>query len=132
MNRDEARRYREIIEQAAQSLPDATALTVVELHPQWAADTEYAADYKVRCGGNLYRCLIPHTSQIGWEPHAAPSLWAPVLIESPDTIPDWVQPESTNGYSIGDKVRHNGKLWASTIDNNVWEPGVYGWELVEC
>lgn len=30
----------------------------------------------------------------------------------------------------GDKVMHNGKTWQSTTDNNVWEPGVYGWEEV--
>ena len=39
------------------------------------------------------------------------------------------QPDSTNPYSKGDKVTHNGKMWVSTIDNNVWEPGVYGWEI---
>lgn len=27
----------------------------------------------------------------------------------------------------GDKVAHNGKTWVSDVDNNVWEPGVYGW-----
>ena len=26
----------------------------------------------------------------------------------------------------GDKVTHNGATWISTVDNNVWEPGVYG------
>jgi len=30
----------------------------------------------------------------------------------------------------GDKVRHNGKIWVSIADYNVWEPGVYGWEEV--
>jgi C-terminal processing protease CtpA/Prc len=28
---------------------------------------------------------------------------------------------------IGDKVTHNGKVWESIVDNNSWEPGVYGW-----
>ena len=41
-----------------------------------------------------------------------------------------VQPDSTNPYAKGDKVTHNGKTWQSTTDNNVWEPGVYGWEEV--
>ena len=40
------------------------------------------------------------------------------------------QAESTNPYAKGDKVTHNGKTWISTTDNNVWEPGVYGWEEV--
>lgn len=34
---------------------------------------------------------------------------------------------STNAYKIGDEVTHNDKNWMSMIDNNVWEPGVYGW-----
>ena len=41
-------------------------------------------------------------------------------------IPEWEQPESTNPYMKGDKVKHNDKTWVSDIDNNVWEPGVYG------
>lgn len=51
-------------------------------------------------------------------------------ITVPDTekIPEWEQPGSTNPYAKGDKVMHNGKTWQSTTDNNVWEPGVYGWE----
>ena len=40
----------------------------------------------------------------------------------------WERPESTNPYMKGDKVTHAGRTWVSTIDNNVWEPGVYGWE----
>ena len=49
------------------------------------------------------------------------------LISTGAPLP-WEQPESTNPYMKGDKVTHAGKTWVSTIDNNVWEPGVYGWE----
>jgi len=28
-------------------------------------------------------------------------------------------------------VRHNGSIWVSLTDYNVWEPGVYGWEIYE-
>ena len=45
----------------------------------------------------------------------------------PEVIPEWEQPDSTNPYMMGDKVTHNEKTWESTVDNNVWEPGVYGW-----
>lgn len=44
-------------------------------------------------------------------------------------VGEWVQPESTNAYMRGDKVTHGGQTWVSTCDNNVWEPGVYGWEV---
>ena len=49
------------------------------------------------------------------------SLFAKVLIPDKNVIPEWEQPESTNPYSKGDKVTHNGKTWRSTIDGNVWE-----------
>ena len=121
---------RAFIEQAAQCLDDAAALQAVCLHPHWAAGQVYAAGYKVQRGGALYRCLQGHTAQADWTPDAAPSLWAKVLIPDPDMIPEWEQPDSTNTYSAGDKVTHNGKTWVSGIDNNVWEPGVYGWTEV--
>ena len=35
-----------------------------------------------------------------------------------------------DAYNIGDKVTHNGKTWVSDVDNNVWEPGVYGWKCI--
>lgn len=127
MTRAEAIRLRGIVEQAAQSLDDAEALQAVCLHPHWAAGVDYAAGYKVQHGGTLWRCLQAHTSQEDWTPDAAPSLWAKVLIPDPDVIPEWEQPDSTNPYSAGDKVTHSGKTWVSDIDNNVWEPGVYGW-----
>lgn len=71
-----------------------------------------------------------NTSQETWTPPYASSLFAKVLIPDTDTIPEWEQPESTNPYAKGDKVTHNGKTWQSITDNNVWEPGVYGWEEV--
>ena len=109
------------------SVDDNTALRMVEFYPAWATDTAYPAGYKVQYGGNLWRCLQAHTSQTGWEPENAPSLWAKVLIPDETFIPEWEQPDSTNPYSAGDKVTHNGKTWVSDIDSNVWEPGVYGW-----
>ena len=109
------------------TVDDNTALRMLEFYPEWASDTAYSAGFKVQYGGTLYRCLTAHTSQYDWTPDAAPSLWAKVLIPNPDVIPEWEQPDSTNPYMTGDKVTHNGKTWVSDVDNNVWEPGVYGW-----
>ena len=106
---------------------DNTALRMVEFYPEWSAGQAYTAGFKVQHGGKLWSCLQAHTSQTGWEPDIAPSLWAKVLIPDETVIPDWEQPDSTNPYMTGDKVAHNGKTWVSDIDNNVWEPGVYGW-----
>ena len=50
-----------------------------------------------------------------------------------DTVLDWEQPDSTNGYMVGDKVKFEGHIYVSIIDNNIWSPTAYpeGWELVE-
>lgn len=55
---------------------------------------------------------------------------AKVLIPDDDVILQWEQPESTNPYKKGDKVLHKDATWISIIDDNIWEPGVYGWEQI--
>lgn len=121
-----------MIEKAAVSLPDEDALEAVELFPLWAADTEYAADVRVRYEEKLYRCVQAHTSQDGWEPPAVPALWMEVA--KPGEIPVWRQPTGAqDAYMTGDKVHYptaDDPVYVSTVDNNVWQPGVYGWELV--
>lgn len=121
---------RHIIEQAAVSLSDGEAASVPELITAWAYPVAYAEGDRRSYGGKVYKCLQGHTSQADWTPDAAPSLFSRVLIPDGETIPEWVQPDSTNPYAKGDKVTHNGKTWVSDIDNNVWEPGVYGWTEV--
>ena len=125
---EKARALRPIIEKAVSAtLSDTEALDAVSLFPAWVSGKSYVADDRVKYDGNLYKCLQAHASQADWAPTAAPSLWAKVLIPDPGTIPEWEQPESTNPYMAGDKVTHNDKTWVSDIDNNVWEPGAYGW-----
>lgn len=125
-----ARKLRPYIEKAAVSLFDEDALEAVQLFPAWNSAATYAVGDRVRYNDILYSCLTAHTAQADWTPTAAPSLWAKVLIPDPDVIPEWEQPDSTNPYSAGDKVTHNGKTWVSDIDDNVREPGVYGWTEV--
>lgn len=44
---------------------------------------------------------------------------------------EWVQPQGAHdAYPEGWQVTHNGKLWASLVPGNVWEPGVSGWREV--
>ena len=127
---EQARKLRKLIEKAVVSLGDEDALECVSLFTAWDGNGHaYAVGDRIKYGDNLYDCLQHHTSQAGWNPVDAPSLWAKVLIPGPE-IPEWEQPSSTNPYKLGDKVRHNGKVWISIVDNNVWEPGVYGWDEV--
>lgn len=127
---ERARQLRAVIESLAETLDDESAAESVELFPIWATDTDYTVGDRRRYEGLLYKCLQAHTSQATWNPADAPSLWAKVLNPDPGEIPEWEQPESTNPYMMGDKVRHNEKIWISVIDNNVWEPGIYGWDEV--
>lgn len=127
----EARKLRHYIVLSAAFLEDADALEALELFPLWSQSGSYRTGDRVRFAGTLYRCLLDHSAQASWTPDAAPSLWTRVLIPDPTVIPDWVQPDSTNAYAKGDKVRHNGKIWVSDLDGNVWEPGVYGWSEAE-
>lgn len=122
---DLAIKLRPYIEKAAANLDDTDALEAVQLFPKWEPNIKYEKDDRVRYENILYRCLQPHNSQESWTPLAAASLWAKVLIPDPEVIPDWEQPNSTNAYQIGDKVRFEGKVYENLIDNNVWSPAAY-------
>ena len=114
------------------SLPDEYAYELRALADEWVAGATYAEGARVRHAGELYRCLQAHASQADWAPEAAPSLWARILPGqegSGTEVGEWEQPDSTNGYQLGDRVTHDGHLWESTFDGaNVWEPGATGTE----
>lgn len=130
MTRAEAEKVIAALVTLRESATDEQALTVPALYPAWRSGVSYTAGQRVRYNAVLYKVLQAHASQDDWTPDAAPSLFAKVLIPDETVIPEWEQPDSTNPYSAGDKVTHNGKTWVSDIDNNVWEPGVYGWSEV--
>lgn len=129
---DLAIKLRPFIEKAALSLDDTDALEAIQLFPRWNDSAEYKVGDKVRLQNVLYKCLQDHIAQPTWSPIAAPSLWAKVLIPDPDIIPEWEQPDSTNAYQIGDKVKFEGKVYESVISNNIWSPAAYpmGWKEV--
>lgn len=125
-----AKPVRAVMDQAGAMLTDEQAATVPALYRPWEIGVEYALDTRVQYNGTLYKCITAHASQETWNPADAPSLWAKVLIDPSGEILPWEQPESTNPYMKDDKVTHNGKTWVSDVDNNTWEPGVYGWSEV--
>ena len=130
MNRRRACEIRANVERAAEVQSDADALKAVWMYPAWKPGVTYTEGERIRYGGNLFRCEQSHTSQEGWEPDAAVTraLWTPVSVEE---WPEWVQPTGAqDAYAAGDKATYGGKRWVSDVDNNVWEPGVYGWTEV--
>lgn len=118
-------------------LPDTNAMEIADLYEAYAVGKTYPVGYIFKYGVNadgetqLYSVLQEHTSQEDWKPDETPSLYKAVgFTDSGVSI--WTQPlGAMDAYMMGDEVEHNGVIWVSTIDNNVWEPGVYGWEQKE-
>ena len=119
------------------NLPESNAMEVADLYEAYAIGKTYPVGYMFKYGVNadgetqLYSVLQEHTSQEDWKPDETPSLYKAVGFTD-DGVSVWTQPlGATDAYMSGDVVEHNGTLWVSTVDNNVWEPGVYGWEQKE-
>ena len=122
------------VKQARQVQDDAEALSLQILYKQWNRQVgkELQVGEYINHNDVLYKVLQQHVAQDNWAPDVSPSLFAKVLVDpTGDTVLDWEQPDSTNPYMKGDKVKHNGVIYESEVDNNVWEPGVYGWVIVE-
>ena len=113
------------------TIDDVTATEHTDLFTPWVVGVKYTVGVLRQYNEVLYRCVQEHTSQEDWTPEAAPSLWAKVG-DPTEEFPAWSQPIGAHdAYMNGDKVTYNGQHWISTADNNVWQPGVYGWEAAE-
>ena len=130
MTKGEAKNFIKSLVTLRSFATDEQAHDAPAVYPAWSAEVFYKTGDRVLYDKILYKVLQDHTSQEAWTPTDAPSLFARVLIPEEDIIPEWIQPDSTNPYMIGDKVNHNNQIWISIIDNNVWEPGVYGWDKI--
>ena len=129
ITREKARLLRKLIERMSAELPDSDAFDAAELFPAWKL-TDYQQGDRVQYSGTLYKCLHAHTAQSDWTPDTAVSLW--VRVDDPAIEwPEWRQPTGAqDAYAKGAKVSHptSDRHWISDLDNNVWEPGVYGWD----
>ena len=118
----------------AETLSDAQALQVPMLFDEFDGNgVAYEVGKRIMFEGILYKVIQAHTSQAGWTPIAAPSLFAKVINETIDgSIPEFEQPGSTNPYMKGGKVIFKGKAYESLIDNNVYSPEAYpaGWKEI--
>lgn len=113
---ENARKMRPIIEQAAQSLDDVTALTAVSLYPAWAAGTAYSKGHKVQRGGKLWRCIQAHTSQTGWEPENVPSLWEQINETHTGTADDPIPYEGNMALESGKHYVQDGVIYRCIRD----------------
>lgn len=129
ITKERAKELRGLIEKAVASLPDEDAADCPTLFPQWAAGITVIIGDRLEYGGKLYKCVQAHTTAAAWPPDTTPALWTEVA--KPGEIPVWEQPTGAqDAYMTGDKVHYPGEndpVYVSTVDNNVWAPGVYGW-----
>lgn len=113
------------------TLPEEETIEYRTMFPPFKIGIAVTVGEKLYYAGNdkLYEVLQPHITQLDWTPDLVPALFKEV--SPPGVIPDWVQPTGVHdAYQIGDKVKHNGSTWESTVNSNVWEPGVYGWNII--
>jgi hypothetical protein len=116
------------LKSARLTVDDDTALIGRELYPVWSSGISVSVNDRYQYSDKLYKCVQAHTTQADWTPDKTPALWVEVSL---DEFPEWRQPAGAHdAYAKGDKVKHNDKKWESTVDANVWEPGVYGWSEI--
>ena len=138
MNKRKIEVFRAFIEEMATSVSDQTALDHMEAYPKWKVGVEYKEEdvqkTRVRYNDKLYKVMQAHITQADWTPDIAVSLYVEVSVEE---WPDWKQPSGAHdAYSEGDKCSHLTKQdgtkrrWISTMNANVYEPSVFGWDEV--
>lgn len=112
------------------TLDDITISEHPALFPIWTENWTGAAGTIVRDGGNLYRSIHDVGAGQNTKPSETPAMWTQIG-DPTEEYPMWIQPIGAHdAYSVGAKVSHNDKKWVSTVDGNVWQPSVYGWEEV--
>lgn len=80
----------------ALTVDDNTALRMMDFYPEWTENTAYTAGHKVQRGGKLWRVVQGHTSQVGWEPENAASLWTEI--------------NETHAGTLDDPIPYNGNM----------------------
>ena len=98
------------------TVDDNTALRMTEFYPEWAADTEYTIGYKAQRNGKLWRCRQTHTSQAGWEPENAASLWTEICESHAGTLDDPIPYSGNMALESGKYYMQDGKIYRCTRD----------------
>ena len=122
---ERAKQLRPIIEQAAQSLDDATALQSKELYPRWeelvkkgSVDTDGEPGYRFFYGGDLYRCRSGNpTFAQEWIPGVGTeSLYERIDETHAGTLDDPIPYEGNMALTAGLYYSQNGVIYLCTRD----------------
>ena len=112
------------------SISSDEMLEVAALFPAYEIGKTYSIGDIFTYKRSLYEVIQAHTSQVDWPPDLTLSLYknhTPL-----GEIEEWRQPLGAHdAYMTGDRVLFNGEVYVSKVDNNVWMPDVYGWNLEE-
>ena len=98
------------------TVDDNTALRMVAFYPEWASGVAYTTGYKVQRSGKLWRCLQAHTSQSGWEPENAASLWTEICESHAGTLEDPIPYSGNMALESGKYYMQDGKVYRCTRD----------------
>lgn len=98
------------------AVDDSTALRMLDFYPEWAAGTVYAVGYKVKRNGKLWRVVQAHTSQIGWEPETAASLWEQINETHAGTIDDPIPYSGSMALTAGMYYMQDWVIYKCTRD----------------
>ena len=98
------------------SVDDNTALRMVAFYPEWTENAEYTAEYKVQRNGKLWRCIQAHTSQTGWEPENAVSLWTEICESHTGTLEDPIPYSGNMALESGKYYMQDGKVYCCIRD----------------
>ena len=130
---EQARKLRPVIEQAAQSLDDATASTAPTLFPTLKLDGQLVrAGTRINWHGEIKRAAVDLWDTEANDPEHAPTLWEGIAYrEGIRIIPDVI----TAGLAFAENEPGwwGDTVYISKLPANVYTPAQYpdGWEAVE-
>ena len=105
---------------------DNTALRMKEFYPEWAENIAYAVGFKVKRNGKLWRVKEgqAHTSQKGWEPENAHSLWEQINETHAGTLDDPIPYDGNMALENGRYYMQDYEIYLCNRDtvNPVYNP----------
>jgi len=111
-------------------IDDQTIAENEDLFCVWDENCTGRAGSIVKDDGALFRSIHNVGPGQNTRPSTTPAMWMRIGIPG-DEWPPWSQPLGAHdAYMRGAQVTHRDTRWTSDLDNNIWEPGVFGWARV--
>lgn len=101
------------------TVDDNTALRMLSFYPEWSPGTTYAVGFKAQRGGKLWRVIQAHTSQAGWEPENAASLWEQINETHAGTLEDPIPYSGNMALESGKYYIQDYTIYLCTRDTGI-------------